>query len=125
MNWELHQRGNSEPQWYKGTRVAKLILDNSDPGYRYWKAEYVQSNNARISCGNQVASYDIFSQTVMPLEQEESKASYSWLLEGSERDVRKIHGLTGLSSKLLHIFAQITHLAGQLKEVRFSVFKML
>lgn len=57
------------------------------PGYRYWKAENVQSSNARISSGNKVASYDIFSQTVMPLEQEESKASYPWLLEGSERDV--------------------------------------
>lgn len=102
-----------------------MILDNSDPGYRYWKAENVQSSNARISSGNKVASYDIFSQTVMPLEQEESRASYSWLLEGSEHDVRKVHGLTGLSSKLLHTFAQITHLAAQLKEVGLSVFKVL
>ena len=85
----------------------------------------MQSSNARISGGNKVASYDIFSQTVMPLDQAESKASYSWLLEGSERDVRKIHGLTGLSAKLLHTFAQITHLAAQLKEVSLSVFKLL
>ena len=121
----MHQPRNCEPKWYKGARTAKLILDNSDPGYRYWKAENVQSGNARVSCGNKVASYDIFSQTVMPLEEEESKASYSWLLAGTERDVRKIHGLTGLSSKLLHTFAQITHLAAQMQEVRFLAFRML
>lgn len=91
----MHQPRNCEPKWYKGARTAKLILDNSDPGYRYWKAENVQRSNARVSSGNKVASYDIFSQTVMPLEKEEIKASYSWLLAGTERDVREIHGLTG------------------------------
>ena len=117
VNWELHQPRNCEPKGYKGARTAKQVLDNSDPRYRYWKVDNVQSSNARISSGNKVASYDIFSQVLMPLTPEEKQCSYSWLLEGSEHDVRKIHGLTGLSSKLLHIYAKITHMTAQLKDV--------
>ncbi|KAL8714149.1 MAG: hypothetical protein Q9220_001877 [cf. Caloplaca sp. 1 TL-2023] len=116
VNWELHQPRNTEPKWYRGVRTAKKILDNSDPGYRYWKPGNVQSSNARLSNGSLIALYDITSQPMMPLEAAEEKCPYSWLLEGTEKDVRKIHGLTGMSSKLLHSYAQITHLAARLKQ---------
>lgn len=35
---------------------------------------------------------------------------FSWLLWGTKEEVHTIHGVTGLSPKLLHIFAQITRL---------------
>ena len=118
MNWELHKPRNCQPRWYKGVRVAKALLDSTDPGYRYWNPVNVQSSNARVAQGNLIAYYDILSQPVMPLVAEEGEYPYSWLLEGTKKDAHKIHGLTGMSSKLLHTFAQITQLAERMREVR-------
>ena len=114
VNWELHHPRNSSPKWYQGARTAKLVLDKSDPGHRYHRPINVQSSHARQVLGNLIAMYDILSQVVCPLILDEIKNQYSWLLEGTEREVRRIVGLTGLSPKLLHIIGQISHLAARL-----------
>ena len=77
----------------------------------------MQSSIARIANANRVAFIDILALIVTPLKAEGNDRMYSWLLEGTEREVRKIHDATGLSPKLLHTFAQITHLAARLMEV--------
>lgn len=117
VNWELRRPKDCEQRWRAGSRVAKKILLNTDPGYRYWKVENVQSNNARISNANWVAYVDISAQPVTPLKIEDTDRAYSWLLAGSEEDCRKIHGGTGVCPKVLHIFAQITHLTALMAEV--------
>lgn len=114
MNWELHHPRNNLPKWYRGARTAKLVLDRSDPGYRYQRPVNVQSSHARHVLGNLIAMYDILCQVVCPLNLEEVKNQYPWLLEGNEREVRRIVGLTGLSPKLLHTIGQISHLAARL-----------
>lgn len=43
---------------------------------------------------------------------------YPWLLEGSKAEVREIYGGTGVSPKLLHIYAQITQLSARIMKVR-------
>lgn len=58
--------------------------------------------------------YDILCQVVCPLNLEEVKNQYPWLLEGNEREVRRIVGLTGMAPKLLHTIGQISHLAARL-----------
>ena len=51
--------------------------------------------------------------------------TYGWLLEGTKLEVHRIHGMTGLCSKLLHIFAQITHLVARLqKDPQSTVIKL-
>lgn len=114
MNWELHHPRNNLPKWYRGARTAKLVLDKSDPGYRYQRPVNVQSSHARHVLGNLIAMYDILCQVVCPLNLEEVKNQYPWLLEGNEREVRRIVGLTGMSPKLLHTIGQISHLAARL-----------
>jgi hypothetical protein len=51
--------------------------------------------------------------------------NFSWLLWGTKQEVHTIHGVTGLSPKLLHIFAQITRLCYQLQEDPTSIFVQL
>jgi hypothetical protein len=117
VNWELRRAKGVEPRWYEGARTAKLILDHSDPGYRYWKPENVQSSGARVSNANRVAYVNILAQPVTALKAEDTDKLYPWLLEGTAREVRKIHGGTGVSPKLLHTYAQITHFAARMVEV--------
>jgi hypothetical protein len=117
VNWELRRPKDCEQRWLAGSRAAKKILFNSDPGYGYWKLENVQSNSARISNANWVAYVDISAQPVTPLKIEDIDRAYSWLLTGSEKECRKIHGATGVCPKVLHIFAQITHLTALMAEV--------
>lgn len=64
-----------------------------------------------------MAYVDILAQPVTPLKTEATEPAYPWLLAGSERDYRKIHGGTGVCPKILHIFAQITHLAARMEKV--------
>jgi hypothetical protein len=45
---------------------------------------------------------------------------YPWLLGGTEDEVREIHGGTGVSPKILHIYAQITQLSARIMKV--SIF---
>lgn len=107
----------AEPNWYLGAHLAKKLLDQSDPGYRYWKTENVQCDGARLANANWAAFACILAEPVTPLKAEKDKRLYGWLLEGTEAEIRKIHGSTGLSPKLLHIFPQITRLSARLQEV--------
>ena len=67
--------------------------------------------------GNWVAHIDIMAQCVTPLNSKDADSTYGWLLEGTEQEVRRIHGITGLSPKLLHTYAQITRLTARINEV--------
>ena len=74
-----------------------------------------------------IAYIDILSQPVTPLKAEETEKCYQWLIEGTEEEVREIHGGTGVCPKLLHMFGQISHLAARMAEVShirmtFSVY---
>ncbi len=117
MNWELRRPKDREQRWLEGARAARLILDNSDPGYRYYNPVNVQTSNARISNANMVAYVEIIAQPVTPLKFDETDSTFGWLLEGTEVEARKIHGATGVSPKLLHAYAQITRLAARMNEV--------
>lgn len=117
VNWESRRPPGQEPLWREGSRAARLLLDRADPGYRYWKAENVQSSAARIGNANWVAYTEVCAQPVAPLTEEHTQNLFSWLLAGSEKDVHKIHGVTGVSPKLLHLCSQVTYFAALLKKV--------
>jgi hypothetical protein len=113
VTWELRTLKAEPPKLYKGYLLARKILDQSDPGHRYYRRENVQCDNARVAQENRVAFCCVVSQPVMPLiplDEDEDSTRSSWLLQGSERDVRRIHGASGVSPKLLHVFGQITYL---------------
>ena len=90
-----------------------MILDKSDPGYRFNSPYNVQSSKARRYLGNKIAFNEILCSVAAPLPGEKKTCPYPWLLEGNEREVRRIDGLNGLAAKLLHTYAQITHMAGR------------
>ncbi|KAH8810705.1 fungal-specific transcription factor domain-containing protein [Xylogone sp. PMI_703] len=112
--WERDQERQEEPAWYRASRLAEQILDKSDPLYRYRFPSNVQCSGARNQFGNKIALYNIMSATMWPLNSEEERCPFVWLLEGDERELRKINGCTGLSPRLVHSFAQITHLSMKL-----------
>jgi Fungal specific transcription factor domain len=116
VTWEARRDKNFVPRWLEGARLASTILDSTDPGYRYYKAGNVQASNARISNTIIVGRAAILVLTVLPLNVDNTKQKFNWLLHGSERESRKIHGGCGLSPKLLHHFSQITHIAASLGE---------
>jgi hypothetical protein len=117
VNWELRGPKHREPKWRAASRLAKSILDESDPGRGYQKIENTQRDTVRISNANWVAYVNILAQPVTPLKIEDTEPAYPWLLAGSEIDYRKIHGGTGVCPKILHTFAQITRLAALMKDV--------
>jgi hypothetical protein len=117
VNWELRKPKVRQQRWFAGAKVAISILDSSDPGYRYYNPNNVQTSSARAFNANWVAHIDIIAQPVMPLKIENTDSSYGWLLEGTEEEVRRIHGVTGLSPKLLHTYAQITRFSARMKKV--------
>ncbi|KAK2590046.1 hypothetical protein QQS21_012274 [Conoideocrella luteorostrata] len=51
------------------------------------------------------------------LEDKHITESFQWLLEGTWLEARRIHNITGLCPKLLHIFAQVTHISGRLAKM--------
>lgn len=104
------------PRWFEAAQVAKIIMEKTDPGFRYWHAYNVQCTSARLSNANMLAFVDMMALAVRPLNHKETENCHPWLLEGTERESRRIYGGTGLSPKLLHMFGQITHLCGRIKE---------
>ncbi|CAH0000683.1 unnamed protein product [Clonostachys byssicola] len=117
VQWELREPKTVRPRWRRGTRTATAILDATDPGYRYWKPENVQITSIRRSNANMCAYAEICALPVTRLFVTEIDKLYPWLLEGSEEDVRQIHGGTGVSPKVLHIYAQITQLSARIAEL--------
>ncbi|RYN18360.1 hypothetical protein AA0112_g11598 [Alternaria arborescens] len=114
VNWEATDSGNDCPPWYKATDLAERVLETSDPLHNYHSPGYVQCSRARIMLGNRIALYNIMSEIACPLDEYQVKCSFNWLLEGSERELHRIVGCTGLCPKLMHTFAQITHLSAKL-----------
>jgi hypothetical protein len=121
VNWELEHPNEDNPGWFRASSLAEQILAKSDPLYRYHFPPNVQCSRARIQLGNKLALYNILSATAWPLKPNEERCPFTWLLEGSEMDLRKIVGCTGCSPRLLHTFAQITHLSVKLYKVRLHV----
>ncbi|EGD94244.1 hypothetical protein TESG_01765 [Trichophyton tonsurans CBS 112818] len=115
VNWEL-RINNAEPNWILAARLAKSILDNSDPGYRYWRPDNTQYSAARHGYANWVALACILSELVTPLACRGNPNAYGWLLAGTQKESWKINGGTGLCPKLLHIISQITYLSVLVKE---------
>jgi Fungal specific transcription factor domain len=117
VTWETRKPKHLEPRWYAAGKAARAILDHSDPGYKYHRPEHVETSNARHSMSNWIAYLHILAEAVTPLKSNDSGKIYPWLIHGGKNQTRKIHGGTGASPKLLHTFAQITHLSAGLKEV--------
>ncbi|KAB8336717.1 hypothetical protein FH972_021026 [Carpinus fangiana] len=115
VNHELSMKQDCSPRWWNGARVAKRILDNTDPGYRYWNPPNVQTSKARLANANRVAFINILTEPLTPLSWTENKELYGWLLQGSAAEIRCIHNGTGLCPKLLHMMAQVTFLSARLQ----------
>lgn len=133
VNWELDALKVAYPKWYLGAKLAERVLNASNPGFKYVSPRNVQSTRARIEMGNRVCLDTIPSACVFPLVPKKEKERYSWLMEGTEQEgkkmdypwlsagtdqeQRKIIGFTGLSSKLMHTFAKITRLCIKFSQV--------
>ena len=121
MQWELRKPRNEKPRWRCGSQTAKAILDDTDPGYRYWRPENVQTTSVRRSNANMCAYAEICALPITELCITDIDKLYPWLLEGSEEEVREIHGGTGVCPKILHMYAQITQLSARIMEVGLSI----
>jgi hypothetical protein len=117
VNWEV-ACVETNPRWYRSGKLAEYILGKSDPAYNYARPENVQFSRARFAFGQLFCLDNVMSDCVYPLDLDQDRVSFSWLLEGSEKDQRKIVGMTGLSAKLMHYFAKITFLSARLFKVR-------
>ncbi|KAI0150759.1 hypothetical protein GGR57DRAFT_182289 [Xylariaceae sp. FL1272] len=111
--WEFRRPPDQLPRWLEGARLASRILDITDPGYRYYKPFNVQTSSARLGNIVNIARHAIAGLTFSPLSLENTRGKFGWLLYGTQREVHEIHGACGYSPKLLHIWAQITHLSAK------------
>lgn len=116
VNWETREATKKMPKWYQGNRAVKYLLDKSDPGYRYRDPINVQSSVNRYIMSHYQMKSLILSETCSPLEPGAEESVFPWLLEGNEKEVRRITGLAGCCAKVLHMFAQITQLCAQLHD---------
>ncbi|KAF2970095.1 hypothetical protein GQX73_g3416 [Xylaria multiplex] len=114
VQWELRRPKTVKPRWRCGSQTAKAILDATDPGYRYWRLENVQTTTVRRSNANMCAYVEVCALPVTELQIMDFDKLYPWLLEGSEEEVREIHGGTGVCPKVMHIYAQITQLSARM-----------
>lgn len=121
VNWEGIAAGAPVPEGILGLNIAKTVLDLSDPGYNFHHPRNVQCNSFRRFMGNWCAHAHIFAYVMAPIEDTDASCPYPWLLEGTDRELRRIDGLIGLCPKLLHFYVQITHLAGRLSKVSLSI----
>lgn len=111
------RRGKDQTQrWIEGQRTALEILDQSNPSYIFNDPANVQNNSTRTSNANLIASFEIVTRPVMPLDTNPI-SKFKWLVNGSDDEQRRIHGGTGVSPKLLHIIAHITNFAAKITEV--------
>ncbi|KAI1169627.1 fungal-specific transcription factor domain-containing protein [Nemania sp. FL0916] len=111
--WEFRRPPGQLPRWLEGARAACRILDTTDPGYRYYKPCNVQATRARVGNTINIARHAIAGLTFTPLDIENTQKKFGWLLYGTEQEVHEIHGACGYCPKLLHIWAQITHLSAK------------
>jgi hypothetical protein len=105
------------PKWALGLQTAQMVLEKSDPGYRYHHPQNVQCTKARIHIGGWIAQSSIFSAVTRELDSTVSKKQFKWLVEGGSRDVRRVGAHMGMAPMLLHRLAQITHICAKFAEV--------
>ena len=116
VNWETREATKRNPKWYQGSKAVKHLLELSDPGYYYRHPTNVQSTTNRYYMSHYQMKNLIMSDTCAPLEDDTDEHAFRWLLEGNEKEVRRITGLAGCCAKVLHIFSQITRLCKQLSD---------
>jgi hypothetical protein len=121
VNWEGTAPGAPIPEGILGLDIAKTVLDLSDPGYNFHHPRNVQYNSFRRFMGNWCAHAHVFAYVMAPIENTNASCPYPWLLEGTDYELRRIDGLTGLCPKLLHFYVQITHLAARLSKVSLLI----
>ncbi|KAK2006736.1 hypothetical protein LZ32DRAFT_543308 [Colletotrichum eremochloae] len=109
---EQRRPPNSVPRWLEGARLACRVLDATEPGHRYWNPVNIQPSEAQT--GNMIiaARAAILALPMAPLDlAATNNRQFAWLLQGLEHDVNRVHGVCGMSPKLLHHFSQITHMS--------------
>ncbi|KXH59409.1 hypothetical protein CSAL01_08662 [Colletotrichum salicis] len=113
---EQRRPPSAVPRWLQGARLACHLLDKSDPGHRFWKPTNIQPSDTQM--GNMIiaARAAILALPMAPLASSNTREQFSWLLQGTEPETRRIHGGCGMSPILLSRFAQITSLAAWLWE---------
>lgn len=116
VNWETRESTKRNPKWYQGNLAVKYLLDKSDPGYQYKHPINVQSTNNRYVMSHYQMKSLILSDTCAPLKPDTEEYPFRWLLEGNEKEVRRVTGLAGCCAKVLHVFTQITRLCSQLQD---------
>jgi len=136
VNWELDDLRVPYPKWYLGAKLAERVLNASNPGYKYHHPRNVQTTRARFEMSNRICLDTIPSACLFPLQENidtskypwlaeisvnnDDMMDYSWLIQGTEQEQRKIIGFTGLSPKLMHTFAKITKLCAKFAKVNTS-----
>ena len=90
VNWETQESTKRNPRWHQGDKAVKFLLEKSDPGYRFREPINVQSSNNRYEMSHYRMKSLILSYTCAPLEPVGSDHEYSWLLEGNEKEVRRV-----------------------------------
>jgi hypothetical protein len=121
VNWEARRR-ETNPKWYRCGRRAEDLLKRSNPGLEYAKPRNVQCTGARTQLAALWAQAMVFSDCFYPLDLEADRCSWQWLMQGDEREQRKITGMNGLSPKLIHLMAKTTFLASRLFKVGLASF---
>lgn len=117
MNWEAEQPGQIMPKWYLNGKQAERILTQSNPARRYLQPRNVQCTKARSRLGQLFCLDNVMADCVYPLDPDAGKCAFPWLLNGTAREQSQIVGMTGLSPKLMHLFAKITNLSSRLSKV--------
>jgi len=114
VNWEGDQGKGLHPKWYQANKLAEQILDESNPAIHFQSPSNVQFTRARSQIGIMVCLETVLSDCVFPLNPTTSKCGYTWLIQGTFREQRKIDGFAGLSWGLMHYLVKITHLSSRL-----------
>ena len=120
----LHERRRPKsqtPRWLEGALLGSDLLDNSDPACRYNNPSNVQVNAAWVSNATLIARAAIFAQPLTGLDESKTANKFLWLLHGDKHEERRIHGASGLSPKLLHMWNQATHLCARLEKDPTSI----
>jgi hypothetical protein len=116
VNWESRRR-ETNPKWYRCGTLAEEVLSRSNPAFLYAQPRNVQCTYARTQLSALFALSNVFSDCLFPLDTSAKKCSWSWLMQGTEREQRKITGMNGLCPKLIHVLAKSTFLAAKLFKV--------
>ena len=74
---------------------------------------------ARRHIGGWIEQSSVFSAVTRKLDTSLTRHHFKWLLEGGNKDKRRIGAHMGMAPMLLHRLSQITHFCAKLAEVKF------